>query len=137
VTTFEPDDAVPEVVRMEAEGSGPSQDQFNGAVRQEPSPSVLDRLSERNRLDEADAMRIALEEITAHREARRNLPLPPGLMVTEDLGKTRSGEPITEELLEKLSAEAEEGFDIEEILRRRGRRTPPDASQASSGSHDS
>jgi hypothetical protein len=75
VTTFEPDGAVPEVARIEGERSGPSQDQVNGPVRQEPSPSVLNRLSERNRLNEADAMRIALEEIAAHREARKNLSL--------------------------------------------------------------
>lgn len=51
-------------------------------------------------------------------------------MMTEDLGKTRSGEPITEELLEKLTAQAEEGFDVEEILRRRGGRPPMGSSAA-------
>jgi hypothetical protein len=51
-------------------------------------------------------------------------------MMTEDLGKTRSGEPITEELLEKLAAQAEEGFDVEEILRRRGGRPPMGSSAA-------
>ena len=50
--------------------------------------------------------------------------------MTEDLGKTRSGEPITEELLEKLTAQAEEGFDVEEILRRRGGRPPMGSSAA-------
>lgn len=50
--------------------------------------------------------------------------------MTEDLGVTRSGEPITEELLEQLTAQAEEGFDIEEILRRRGRRPPTGSSAA-------
>jgi hypothetical protein len=34
-------------------------------------------------------------------------------------GKTVSGAPITDELIEKLSKEAEEGFDVDEILRRR------------------
>jgi predicted transcriptional regulator len=34
-------------------------------------------------------------------------------------GKTVSGVPITDELIEKLSKEAEEGFDVDEILRRR------------------
>jgi hypothetical protein len=76
VTAFEPDDTVPDVVRMEAQRSGQSQDQVDAAVRQDPGPSVLDRLSERNRLDEAEAGTIALEEITAHREPRRNLRLP-------------------------------------------------------------
>jgi hypothetical protein len=51
-------------------------------------------------------------------------------MMTEDLGKTRSGEPITEELLDKLTAQAEEGFDVEEILRRRGGRPPMGSSAA-------
>ena len=50
--------------------------------------------------------------------------------MTEELGKTRSGEPITEELLEKLTAQAEEGFDVEEILRRRGGRPPMGSSAA-------
>lgn len=34
-------------------------------------------------------------------------------------GKTVSGVPITDELIEKLSKEAEEGFDVDEIVRRR------------------
>jgi hypothetical protein len=34
-------------------------------------------------------------------------------------GKTAGGVPITDELIEKLSKEAEEGFDVDEILRRR------------------
>jgi hypothetical protein len=49
--------------------------------------------------------------------------------MTEGLGQTGGGEPITEELLEQLTAQAEEGFDVEEILRRRGRRSPPGAAQ--------
>ena len=40
--------------------------------------------------------------------------------MSEGLGQTGAGEPITEELLEQLTAQAEEGFDVEEILRRRG-----------------
>jgi predicted HicB family RNase H-like nuclease len=34
-------------------------------------------------------------------------------------GTTQSGVPITDELVEKLAAQAERGFDVEEILRRR------------------
>jgi hypothetical protein len=34
-------------------------------------------------------------------------------------GKTKSGVPITEELVEKLAAEAEAGYDVEETLARR------------------
>ncbi len=44
--------------------------------------------------------------------------------MTEDLGETRSGVPVTEELLEQLTAQAEKGFDVEEILRCRGGRPP-------------
>ncbi len=40
----------------------------------------------------------------------------------KDYGRTRSGKPITDELVEELAARAEEGFDVEEILRRRGGR---------------
>jgi hypothetical protein len=39
-------------------------------------------------------------------------------------GKTASGVPITDELIEKLAAEAEAGFDVEETLRRRRGRPP-------------
>jgi hypothetical protein len=36
--------------------------------------------------------------------------------------KTASGMPITDELIDKLAAKAEAGFDVEETLRRRGGR---------------
>jgi hypothetical protein len=39
-------------------------------------------------------------------------------------GTTRSGIPITDELVEKLAAQAERGFDVDEILRRRKGRPP-------------
>ncbi len=39
-------------------------------------------------------------------------------------GKTASGVPITDELVEKLAAQAERGFDVDEILRRRRGRPP-------------
>ena len=74
MTTSEPDDAAPDVVRTEAERFGLAKDEVD-AVRQDPGPSVLERLSERNRIDDAEAMTIALEEIAAHREARIDLPL--------------------------------------------------------------
>jgi Ribbon-helix-helix protein, copG family len=52
-------------------------------------------------------------------------------MVTKkDYGRTRSGEPITDELIEQLAAEAEAGFDVDEILRRRGGRPPMGSSAA-------
>ena len=40
----------------------------------------------------------------------------------KDHGRTRGGEPITDELVERLAAQAEDGFDVDEILRRRGGR---------------
>ena len=39
-------------------------------------------------------------------------------------GRTRDGEPITDEFVERLVAQAEEGFDVDEIVRRRGGRPP-------------
>lgn len=52
-------------------------------------------------------------------------------MADKDRGRTRSGIPITEELIEKLSRRAEEGFDVDEILRRRGGRPPMGSAPAS------
>jgi hypothetical protein len=37
-------------------------------------------------------------------------------------GRTASGEPLTEELVAKLAARAEDGYDVDETLRRRGGR---------------
>jgi hypothetical protein len=45
-------------------------------------------------------------------------------MTKKNYGRTASGMPISEELVDKLSAEAEVGYDVEEILRRRGGRPP-------------
>ena len=39
-------------------------------------------------------------------------------MAKKDYGRTRGGEEITEELVEKRTTKAEEGFDVDEILRR-------------------
>ncbi len=46
-------------------------------------------------------------------------------------GKTKSGTPIREGLVEKLAAEAEAGYDVEETLRRRGGRPTLGAGPAS------
>lgn len=43
----------------------------------------------------------------------------------ENLGHTSSGAPITDDLVEVLADEAERGFDVEEILGRRGKRGRP------------
>ncbi len=90
MTTSEPGDEAPDVVRTEAERPGLAEDEVD-AVRQDPGPSVLDRLSERNRIDDAEATTIALEEITAHREARMNLPLSSD----EFLARVRAAAPST------------------------------------------
>jgi hypothetical protein len=45
-------------------------------------------------------------------------------MPRKTYGKTRSGQPITEDLVTELGKKAEEGFDPEEIIRRRGGRPP-------------
>lgn len=45
-------------------------------------------------------------------------------MTKKTYGRTASGVPITDELVDKLSAKAEAGYDVEEMLRRRGGRPP-------------
>jgi hypothetical protein len=45
-------------------------------------------------------------------------------MNKRNLGKTRSGKVIDEELVDTLAQKAEAGFDVDEILRRRGQETP-------------
>lgn len=53
-------------------------------------------------------------------------------MTTEKrLGQPRSGKPITEELLNELADQAERGFDVDEIIRRRGGRPPMGSAAAS------
>ena len=46
-------------------------------------------------------------------------------------GRTRSGKPITDGRVDELAARAEKGFDVDEMIRRRGGR-PPMGSAASS-----
>jgi hypothetical protein len=45
-------------------------------------------------------------------------------MAKKSYGKTKSGLEITDELVERLAAKAEAGYDVDEILRRRGGRPP-------------
>ena len=45
-------------------------------------------------------------------------------MTKKTHGGTSSGEPITDELVAKLAEKAEAGYDVDEILRRRGGRPP-------------
>ena len=49
----------------------------------------------------------------------------------EDLGRARSGEPTTEELLAELAEQGERGFDVDELIRRRGGRPPMGSAAAS------
>jgi hypothetical protein len=46
-------------------------------------------------------------------------------------GKTLAGTPIIEDLVDRLSARAEAGYDVEETIRRRGGRPPIGSSAAS------
>jgi hypothetical protein len=52
-------------------------------------------------------------------------------MPKKDYGKTKSGRPITDELIAELADQAEVGYDVDEILRRRGGRPPMGSSAAS------
>jgi hypothetical protein len=45
-------------------------------------------------------------------------------MAKQTFGKTAKGTPITNELVSALAEKAEEGYDIDETLRRRGGRPP-------------
>ena len=46
-------------------------------------------------------------------------------MTKHTYGHTTSGEPIDDELIEKLAAEAEAGYDVDRIIARRGKRGRP------------
>lgn len=46
-------------------------------------------------------------------------------MTPESHGTTKSGAPLTDELISELADEAENGFDVNEILERRGKRGRP------------
>lgn len=46
-------------------------------------------------------------------------------MTKRTYGHTRSGTPITDELIEELANEAEAGYDVDEIIARRGKRGRP------------
>ena len=52
-------------------------------------------------------------------------------MAEKDYGRTISGKVITDYLLAERTAEAEEGFEVEEILRRRGGRPSMGSAPAS------
>lgn len=46
-------------------------------------------------------------------------------MSPDNHGHTKSGAPLTDEVLERLSREAEAGYDVDELLGRRGKRGRP------------
>jgi hypothetical protein len=52
-------------------------------------------------------------------------------MPKKTYGKTESGQPITDELVEELAKKAEAGYDVDEMLRRRGGRPPMGTAAAS------
>lgn len=52
-------------------------------------------------------------------------------MTKKNYGKTKSGQPITDELIAELADKAETGYDVDEMLRRRGGRPPMGSSAAS------
>lgn len=52
-------------------------------------------------------------------------------MAKKPYGRTASGTLITDELVDKLAAKAEAGYDVDETLRRRGGRPPIGSAAAS------
>lgn len=52
-------------------------------------------------------------------------------MPKKEYGKTKSGRAITDELVAELADKAEAGYDVDEMLRRRGGRPPMGSSAAS------
>lgn len=52
-------------------------------------------------------------------------------MAQKTYGKTASGVPITDDLVDALAAKAEAGYDVDEMLRRRGGRPPMGSAAAS------
>lgn len=52
-------------------------------------------------------------------------------MADKTHGMTAGGAPITDELIDRLAAKAEAGYDVDETLRRRGGRPPIGSSAAS------
>jgi Ribbon-helix-helix protein, copG family len=52
-------------------------------------------------------------------------------MAEKSYGKTPSGRELTEEVVAELAAEAEAGYDVDEILRRRAGRPPMGSGPAS------
>jgi hypothetical protein len=52
-------------------------------------------------------------------------------MAKKTYGRTRSGVPITDELVAEAAEKAEAGYDVDEMLRRRGGRPPIGSAPAS------
>jgi hypothetical protein len=48
-----------------------------------------------------------------------------GTMSERIRGHTKSGKPITDELIEQLADEAERGYDVDDLIARRGKRGRP------------
>jgi hypothetical protein len=52
-------------------------------------------------------------------------------MAKKNYGKTAGGTPITDDLVDRLAENAEQGYDVERTLRRRGGRPPIGSAAAS------
>lgn len=84
-------------------------------------PVVLAFLAWRGRQSLHHSRGPAVRMAAAGAEAMRLLgELERRLFGKRAYGKTVSGQPVGEELVDELAAEAEEGYDVEETLRRRG-----------------
>lgn len=53
-------------------------------------------------------------------------------MTTRTYGHTKSGKPIDDELIEELADEAEDGYDVDQVIARRGKRGRPTLGSAPS-----
>jgi hypothetical protein len=80
------------------------------------------------RLEVATNPTVEGPELAIHAMPMLRIPVPAAgeLMASKKKtsGTTRSGRPIDDDLVEKLAAKAKHGYDVDQILRRRGGRPP-------------
>jgi hypothetical protein len=99
---------------------------------------AIDETDAETRLCIGPARKAALPEVVTIPTVERmppEVPTPaPGAVMApkkKTYGTTRSGRPIDDDLVGELAAKAERGYDIDEILRRRGGRPPIGSGPAS------